>query len=127
MVKILSILCATMALIVYVLTLWIGTINNDREQLKKENNSLRTEIERYSQNDLEKDKRKKRVLSWYRLRKAILIGIEIYLIVLLLTSCAKRANPVLRPINCIQDIKTPLDMNNCLIEYDTEYGSLMEK
>jgi hypothetical protein len=36
-------------------------------------------------------------------------------------------NPVVaRPINCIQTIKTPSDMKDCLIEYDTEYGSVMK-
>lgn len=33
---------------------------------------------------------------------------------------------VARPINCIQIIKTPSDMKDCLIEYDTEYGSVMK-
>lgn len=46
------------------------------------------------------------------------------MIPLLLLGCAKTAAPVLRPINCINEIKTPLDMANCLEEYDIEYNSL---
>ena len=46
---------------------------------------------------------------------------------MLLSCCKSNANPVVaRPINCIKTIKTPNDMNNCLIEYDTEYGSIMK-
>lgn len=58
--------------------------------------------------------------------KAVLIGLMILVAVLSCCNCAKTVSHVpLRPINCINNIKTPLDQHNCLIEYDTEYGSLM--
>ena len=59
--------------------------------------------------------------------RPVLIGITILVIVLLLNSCKNNVNPVVaRPINCIKTIKTPNDMSDCLIEYDTEYGSIMK-
>ncbi|MBO5843511.1 MAG: hypothetical protein J6Q96_01425 [Bacteroidales bacterium] len=49
------------------------------------------------------------------------------MIVLLCTSCVNNASLApLKPINCINEIKTPLDQTKCLAEYDQEYGSLME-
>jgi hypothetical protein len=62
--------------------------------------------------------------SWKRpLEKIriILIGIGILVIVLLLEGCVKTeyvcTEIPLEPINCINNIKTPLDMAKCLEEY----------
>ena len=42
---------------------------------------------------------------------------------MLLTSCKSNAYLVQNePINCINEIKTPLDMAKCLAEYDQKYG-----
>ena len=52
-----------------------------------------------------------------------LIGALICLIILLLSSCKSNAYLVQNePINCINEIKTPLDLAKCLGEYDQKYG-----
>ena len=52
-----------------------------------------------------------------------LIGLLIFLIAMLLSGCKSNAYLVQNePINCINEIKTPLDMAKCLAEYDQKYG-----
>ena len=54
-----------------------------------------------------------------------LIGMLIFLILLLLCSCKQTEyiyiNTPKEPILCIEEIKTPLDMANCLNEYKLKY------
>ena len=57
--------------------------------------------------------------------KILLIGIEISVILMLLSSCKKTeyiyTTLPKEPIICIDNIKTPLDMANCLQEYKLKY------
>ena len=40
-------------------------------------------------------------------------------------SCASNVNLApIPPINCMQDLSTPLKMSECLIEYDEAYASI---
>ena len=57
--------------------------------------------------------------------KSYLIGILIFLTLLLLSSCKQTeyiyTETPKEPILCIDTIKTPLDMANCLNEYKLKY------
>lgn len=40
-------------------------------------------------------------------------------------SCKSNVNLApIPPIDCIKEIKTPIDMRNCLVEYDENYASI---
>lgn len=63
----------------------------------------------------------------HQLKRIILIGVIACAIALLLQGCVSNVNPApIPPINCIQDLNTPLDYAKCLAIYDEAYGSLME-
>ena len=59
------------------------------------------------------------------LKPILLIGIKISVILTLLNACKRTeyiyTEPLKEPINCINTIKTPLDMAMCLNEYKHKY------